>query len=68
MAMKFLVLEEKKGLRFPKWRVNSNGGLLPELPRFFDLLGGDSWRVYPFLTQPHPELEGNNATIDVATR
>jgi hypothetical protein len=31
----------KWGLRFPKWRVTSDGGLLSELPRLFDLLGSD---------------------------
>ena len=51
----------KRGLRFPKWQVTSNGGLLPDLPRIFDLLGGDSWTVYRFLTQDHPELEGGTA-------
>jgi hypothetical protein len=29
----------KRGLRFPKWQVTSDGGLLSELPRLFDLLG-----------------------------
>jgi hypothetical protein len=33
--------------------------LLPELPKFFHLLGGDPWTVYPFLTQHRPELEGD---------
>jgi len=51
----------KRGLRFPKWQVTSDGGLLPEFPRLFDLLGGDSWTVYRFLTQHHPELEGDTA-------
>jgi hypothetical protein len=51
----------KRGLRFPKWQITSNGGLLPELPQIFDALGGDSWTVYRFLTQHHPELEGETA-------
>ena len=51
----------KRGLRFPKWQVTSDGGLLPELPRLFEILGGDSWTIYRFLTQHHPELEGNTA-------
>ena len=51
----------KRGLRFPKWQVTHDGGLLPELPRIFDLLDGDSWTVYRFLTQHHPELEGDTA-------
>jgi hypothetical protein len=51
----------KRGLRFPKWQITSNGGLLPELPQIFDALGGESWTVYRFLTQHHPELEGDTA-------
>jgi hypothetical protein len=51
----------KRGLRFPKWQITSNGGLLPELSQIFDALGGESWTVYRFLTQHHPELEGDTA-------
>jgi hypothetical protein len=51
----------KRGLRFLKWQVTSNGSLLQELPKLFDVLGGDSWTVYRFLTQHHPELEGDTA-------
>ena len=51
----------KRGLRFPKWQVIANGGLLPKLPLIFDALGGDSWTVYRFLIQHHPELEGDTA-------
>jgi hypothetical protein len=51
----------KRGLRFPKWQVTSDGDLLPDLPRLFELLGGESWTVYRFLTQHHPELEGDTA-------
>ena len=51
----------KRGLRYPKWQVTSDGGLLPELPRLFEALGGESWTVYRFLTQHHPELEGDTA-------
>jgi hypothetical protein len=51
----------KEGFRFPKWQVTSNGGLPPELPKLFDLLGGDSWTAYRFLTQHRPELEGDTA-------
>jgi hypothetical protein len=51
----------KRGLRFPKWHVSSDGGLLPELPRLFDLLGGDSWTAYRFLLQHHPELDEDTA-------
>ena len=51
----------KRGLRYPKWQVTSDGGLLPKLPRLFELLGGESWTVYRFLTQHHPELDGDTA-------
>ena len=51
----------KRGLRFPKWQVTSDGGLLPKLPQLFEVLGGESWTVYRFLTQHHPELEGDTA-------
>jgi DNA-binding transcriptional regulator YiaG len=51
----------KRGLRYPKWQVTPDGALLPELPRISHLLGGDSWTVYRFLTQRHPELEGATA-------
>jgi hypothetical protein len=51
----------KRRLRFPKWQVISHGGLLPQIPDLFDLLGGDSWTAYRFLTQHHPKLEGNTA-------
>ncbi len=51
----------KRGLRYPKWQVTSDGGLLPELPRLFEVLGGESWTVYRFLTQHHPELDGDTA-------
>src|SRR5260221_12815626 len=53
----------KRGLRFPKWQVTSNGGLLPDLPPIFDLLGGGSWTVFWFLTQDHPELAGGTAFL-----
>jgi len=51
----------KRGQRFPKWQVTPNGKLLPDLPQLFKLLGGDSWTVYRFLIQHHPELEGDTA-------
>jgi nucleoid DNA-binding protein len=51
----------KRGLRYPKWQVTTDGALLPELPRLFEALGGESWTVYRFLTQHHPELEGDTA-------
>jgi hypothetical protein len=39
-----------------------DGGLLPELPRLFDLLGGDSWTAYRFLIQHHLELDSDTLT------
>lgn len=51
----------KRGIRFPEWQITSNGGVLPELPRVFDLLGGNAWTVYRFLVQRHPELKGATA-------
>ena len=51
----------KPGLRFPKWQVTSDGGLLPNLPRLFKVLRGESWTVYRFLTQHHPKFERNTA-------
>ena len=51
----------KRGLRFPKWQVTPNGKLLPDLPQLFKLLGVDSWTVYRFLAQHHPESEGDTA-------
>ena len=49
----------KRGRRFPKWRVNASGGLLPGLPRLFELLGRDSWTVYRFFDQHHSKQDGD---------
>jgi hypothetical protein len=51
----------KQGKRFPAWQVSSDGGLLPELPKLFKVLGGNAWAVYRFLLQHHPELDGETA-------
>jgi hypothetical protein len=51
----------KRGLRFPRCQVTSDGGLLPELPRIFHLLAGDSWAVYRFLIQHRPEFDNDTA-------
>jgi hypothetical protein len=51
----------KQGHRFPAWQVTTEGRLLPELPRLFELLGGNPWTVYRFLLQHHPELDGATA-------
>ena len=51
----------KQGYRYPEWQVNPDGQLLPELPKLFELLGGNAWTVYRFLLQHHPELDGATA-------
>jgi hypothetical protein len=51
----------KQGYRYPAWQVTSDGQLLPELPKLFELLGGNPWTVYRFLLQHHPELDGATA-------
>jgi hypothetical protein len=39
----------------------SDGGLSPEFPRLFDVLGGDSWTVYRFLNQRRRSWRINTA-------
>lgn len=51
----------KRGVRFPEWQVSADGGLLPGLPRLFQVLGDRPWAVYRFLLQHHPELDGKTA-------
>src|SRR5260370_28967445 len=51
----------KRGLRFPKWQVTSNGNLLPALPQLFKALGGDSWAAYRCLIHPHRRLQAASA-------
>lgn len=51
----------KQGHRFPAWQVTAEGRLLPELPRLFELLGGNPWTVYRFLLEHHPEFDGATA-------
>lgn len=51
----------KRGIRYPEWQVLENRRLLPALPRLFSILGEDSWAVYRFLLQTHPELGGCRA-------
>jgi hypothetical protein len=48
----------KRGFRFPRWQVGSNGKPFAVIPDLFDRLGGDAWAVYRFLVQHHPELDG----------
>jgi hypothetical protein len=51
----------KRGVRFPQWQVTADGSLLPGLSSLFDRLAGNSWTVYRFLIQRHPELDGVTA-------
>jgi len=47
-----------RGFRFPEWQVGPDGKPFRALPQLFDRLGGDTWDVYRFLVQHHPELGG----------
>lgn len=47
-----------RGFRFPYWQVGPDGKPFRALPQLFDRLGGDTWDVYRFLVQHHPELGG----------
>ncbi|WP_439571506.1 hypothetical protein [Sphingomonas sp.] len=48
----------KRGYRFPDWQVDEDGRAFAVLPRLFELLGGNPWTVYRFLTQHHNVLGG----------
>ena len=48
----------KRGVRYPSWQVTKDGGLLPALPKVFELMGDSPWAVFRFLTQPSPALDG----------
>jgi hypothetical protein len=48
----------KRGVRFPQWQIGRDGKPFGTLPELFDRLGDDSWAVYRFLVQRHPELDG----------
>jgi hypothetical protein len=50
-----------RGIRFPKWQITNDGRPLPGLKSVFEILGGDPWMVYRFLTQRHNELAGASA-------
>jgi hypothetical protein len=47
-----------RGFRFPQWQIGQDGKPFSALPRLFERLGDDSWAVYRFLVQHHPELDG----------
>jgi len=57
----------KRGIRYPSWQLLPNAQLLPALPRLFDILGSDPWRLYRFLLQHHAETGGRRA-LDVLKR
>jgi len=48
----------KRGFRFPRWQIGTNGRPFSALPDLFDRLGDDAWAVYRFLLQHHSELDG----------
>jgi hypothetical protein len=58
---KFSASNGKAGTPFSKMAGHFDGGLLPELPPLFDVLGGDSWTAYRFLIQHHLELDSDTA-------
>jgi hypothetical protein len=47
-----------RGFRYPRWQIDDTGRPFGALPRLFEVLGNDSWSVYRFLVQHHPELDG----------
>jgi hypothetical protein len=47
-----------RGFRFPQWQIGQDGKPFSALPNLFERLGDDSWAVYRFLVQHHPELDG----------
>ncbi len=51
----------KRGIRYPVWQILEDRQLLPGLPRLFEVLGGDPWRLFRFLQQHHSELGGIRA-------
>jgi hypothetical protein len=51
----------KRGIRYPSWQVIEDRQLIQDLRLVFAVLGDDSWRIYRFLLQQHPELGGRRA-------
>ena len=47
-----------RGFRYPQWQIGQDGKPFSALPKLFERLGNDSWAVYRFLAQHHPELDG----------
>jgi hypothetical protein len=52
-----LELAERR-VRYPDWQLLPNRQVLPGLPRLFEILGDDPWRLFRFLTAVHAELGG----------
>jgi hypothetical protein len=50
-----------RGVRFPIWQLTDDGRPLPGLRSLFEILGGDPWTVFRFLTQKHNEFAGETA-------
>jgi hypothetical protein len=50
-----------RGVRFPRWQLTDDDRPLPGLRSLFEILGGDPWTVFRFLTQRHNELNGETA-------
>jgi hypothetical protein len=48
-------------VRFPIWQLTDDGRPLPGLRSLFEILGGDPWTVFRFLTQKHNEFAGETA-------
>lgn len=46
-----------RGFRYPSWQLGRDGKPFSALPILFERLR-DSWAVYRFLVQHHPELDG----------
>jgi hypothetical protein len=51
----------KRGIRYPAWQILEGRQLLPTLPRLFEMLGNDPWRLFRFKQQRDSELGGARA-------
>jgi hypothetical protein len=56
-----------RAVRYPTWQVLPDQRLLPGLPKLFDILGDDPWRMLRFLQQQHGETRGLRA-VDALRR
>ncbi|MBM3547147.1 MAG: hypothetical protein FJX54_09340 [Alphaproteobacteria bacterium] len=50
----------KRGTKYPRWQLSSDGRPLNGLPQLTAALGDDSLRVYRFLTRSHGAFGGRN--------